>query len=711
MPLNTTVGFNEFGLPPVPKWPIELATVRSTSSTIPLATVTGQFQFQPLVWTTATVQPGDALKLQANIAAGPNFFDIVKIKITPDSGTEAFNFRIYKKGNFDPAKRFWRAEKQVPPLLYPVDITNGLPGVEATEGAPLPYTDEDGTGQLHYEIVNLGVSPHTYTVAIEYREVPQVSSTGAFTFRGGLGKFTTGFISAGVSALPATSGTVQSTGLGLRITPSDSLGGLDIGTAGTAGSWIQAVSSGSFATNYPLLLNPNGGNVGIGTTNPSETLHVNGTGRSTRLGLGTASDANIQLYTVTGSAVLPLNSGSSAETSLGYRLATNSNAGVLDVGSNGTGGSWIQARNSGNFATDYPILLNPNGGGVAIGTTSVGAGLALDINGTFRAQGAGPHAIGGGLATNVQLTLAGGFTPGAGTAISLSNQTNFALSANQSSISLNVNPTFTKASSGTHSLLAGIQVADLFVAGAASVTDAIGIDISNFTAPASTTNATGLRVAGPGGGATAYAIHSLNGIVQMDSTSGPEYFVINNKTAGIKSAAIQFQDSGTPRWTVGMDPSQSNNTNFAFRSTQDSVDRLVISTAGAVQFPSVGTTASAANAFLDNAASNNLLRSTSSIRYKRNIDALTIEEARQIFDFRPVTFNSIASADDPQKRFWGLIAEETDALLPDVFTIWTRGPGGKAIPDGLDYGHMVAPLIRIAQDHDRRLAALETRLP
>jgi hypothetical protein len=44
----------------------------------------------------------------------------------------------------------------------------------------------------------------------------------------------------------------------------------------TTYAWIQPTNKGNHSVNYNLSLNPNGGNVGIGTTSPDERLHVNG---------------------------------------------------------------------------------------------------------------------------------------------------------------------------------------------------------------------------------------------------------------------------------------------------------------------------------------------------------------------------------------------------------------------------------------------------
>lgn len=79
----------------------------------------------------------------------------------------------------------------------------------------------------------------------------------------------------GSAGLPASSGTTP-TGI-MRLSQSGGAGVIDFGFGGASGAgWLQATSSANLATNFQLLLNPNGGNVGIGTSAPTELLSVNG---------------------------------------------------------------------------------------------------------------------------------------------------------------------------------------------------------------------------------------------------------------------------------------------------------------------------------------------------------------------------------------------------------------------------------------------------
>jgi len=96
-----------------------------------------------------------------------------------------------------------------------------------------------------------------------------------------------------------------------------------------------------------LSLDAEGNKVGIGHTEPDLTLHVNG---------------------VDG---LPSSSGSTPTGHLTIRNKATSTKGMfLGVSDASPFGSWIQAQDANNNATNYPLLLNPNGGSVGIGTNN-----------------------------------------------------------------------------------------------------------------------------------------------------------------------------------------------------------------------------------------------------------------------------------------------------------------------------------------------------
>ena len=82
-------------------------------------------------------------------------------------------------------------------------------------------------------------------------------------------------IEGGGTSNPATTGTDPAAGTVLRIRPGNNAI-LDIGGNGTSGAWLQSYDQTGMQTEYPLLLNPNGGNVGIGTAAPSNKLDIAG---------------------------------------------------------------------------------------------------------------------------------------------------------------------------------------------------------------------------------------------------------------------------------------------------------------------------------------------------------------------------------------------------------------------------------------------------
>ena len=74
---------------------------------------------------------------------------------------------------------------------------------------------------------------------------------------------------------PATTGTTT-VGVSIRTRSAGSVSVLDIGGNLTSGSWLQTNNYLDLSVHYPLMLNPIGGNVGIGNTAPTTALDVTG---------------------------------------------------------------------------------------------------------------------------------------------------------------------------------------------------------------------------------------------------------------------------------------------------------------------------------------------------------------------------------------------------------------------------------------------------
>jgi hypothetical protein len=158
-----------------------------------------------------------------------------------------------------------------------------------------------------------------------------------------------------------------------------------------------------------------------------------------------------------------------------------------------------------------------------------------------------------------------------------------------------------------------------------------------------------------------------------------------------------------------------------------------ISPSGSAYFPGVATTAAAANAVLNVASSpaNELLRSTSSLRYKDSVEDLEDSYADNILNLRPVWYRSKCAADNSAWSWYGLIAEEVAAIDPrlvfwgyadgdydlaerrvDGNVVCERVPkkGAQMCPDGVAYERLAVLLLSIVRRHENRIERLEDQI-
>jgi hypothetical protein len=134
------------------------------------------------------------------------------------------------------------------------------------------------------------------------------------------------------------------------------------------------------------------------------------------------------------------------------------------------------------------------------------------------------------------------------------------------------------------------------------------------------------------------------------------------------------------------------------------VEPPVYTSTNGVYFASGGTTASAGNAFLSSTSVpvNQLLRSSSSQRYKTGIEDMESARAQAALQLRPVSYRSLADADDKDATWYGLIAEEV-ATVESRLVHYT--PAGE--PDGVQYERLTPLLLKLVQEQQAEIDQLE----
>lgn len=230
----------------------------------------------------------------------------------------------------------------------------------------------------------------------------------------------------------------------------------------------------------------------------------------------------------------------------------------------------------------------------------------------------------------------------------------------------------------------------------------------------------GLQTASGGSGKAALHI-DVNGqggfTVQVDGTSGSRVLQVISANGYNSSPTTIFNSDASGNVGFYCPPDAAARVKARGVSTTSSNSALVIQdSAGAdmlnirndglvntgtrASSPYNLTTASGANVFVD--ANGSLFRSTSSVRYKTDIED-SQHGLAQVLALRPVTYRG---TNDGDTVFGGLIAEEVHAAGLSEFVVYDANNE----PDALNYGNMVSLAFKAIQELNAKVEALEAQL-
>lgn len=176
------------------------------------------------------------------------------------------------------------------------------------------------------------------------------------------------------------------------------------------------------------------------------------------------------------------------------------------------------------------------------------------------------------------------------------------------------------------------------------------------------------------------------------------FSVIGLNSTSSNNIKLLLYDNGVARGSFG-----ANATFCFFAGDGGGTQRFAVNAAtGAVACSTPGTTAAAANLHHSGVANSDLLRSTSSARYKTAIRPLRDDESAKVLDLEPIAYRSTAKADDGRKLHWGFTAEQVAEVAP-----WLVHFDAEGRPDAVQYERVVVGLVGVVKDLSARVAALE----
>lgn len=191
-----------------------------------------------------------------------------------------------------------------------------------------------------------------------------------------------------------------------------------------------------------------------------------------------------------------------------------------------------------------------------------------------------------------------------------------------------------------------------------------------------------------------------SGLVSAGESSGVELQV--RPDGGALGRVGFIEDGVAERWYIGIKPADAA---LYFSSAAALTTPAAKLGSTGLSLPTHGTTASAANVFIDS-STGLISRSTSSLRYKTDVEDLTDEEGDAVLSLRPITYLSSAPNDNQELRHFGLIAEEVAEVDPRLVE-YSIDENEQSRPESVRYERLCVLLLDVVQRLEARVAALE----
>lgn len=504
------------------------------------------------------------------------------------------------------------------------------------------------------------------------------------------------------TADPATSGSSANGTLRLGATASSHV--LDFGLSSSSNyAWLQARLKSNYGTNYSLVLNPNGGNVGIGTTSPAKLLTVGREDGSLpaelQLNPAAASNEGGQIF------IKRSRNGSTQDWTIDQYGTTAADARFrIFNGTTESSGLIILENGNVGLGTATPTArLNLVGGGMRMfagfGNSTSRPGLTTGTIGNYEIKGVG---AGGGTTQGdgaddgfLRLSAGGGTNSNTQSSIDLSGYSNVADMSNNIVMRTAGTERFRltnigRLGLGTSTPTVALHVQNGNVLGGSddpSTNTIPSLYVYNSNTTSTSAHATSLvRTAGTGSGKPYYSLDVNGAFGYSIGINNPNNQMIINTTWNFNTAA-------------------ANNAIIINRFGQS---RVAIPEQGglvASDWPGGWGGGIATYDFLAFGILGNAYNTRSDRRLKNNIIELDSSSILKYLKLRPVTFFWNQDKQRDNKLQYGFIAQEIESIFPEMVNTGTDEMQTKSV----NYQALHALSLKVIQNQQAEIELLKKK--